>query len=148
MTTFLDQSTGGFCTKLKATASITALIGSGASARIYEDVAKQGVAAPYIVYLQGDGGESYRHHGGITSLRETVVHVYCYGDTTANANALAEAVKLAGELGGQSSWGSTAVHTVTASIPDGGTESPIDGSDTNKPWRRVVLRILHTQATS
>ena len=52
----LDESDGDLITYLKSISAVTALVGSGTSARIKPDVAKRTWALPYIVYT-GAGGE-------------------------------------------------------------------------------------------
>lgn len=141
---FFDERTGGLVTLWKNTAGITALVGTGTAARIYPDQAKQGVDTPFLVYTRGPGGQVHRHLGGHAGPRLSIVHVYCWGDTRAAADGLAEAVKV-GTQGYRGTTGGTVVnYAFVDDAPDDGHDPPIDGSDTKRYWTRLVLRIVHT----
>ena len=131
---------------LKAQAGITAHVGSGDNARIFPDRAKQGVALPYVVYIQA-GGEQYLCHTGFNSIRQTILHVYSYGSTDAVANDLAEELKSAFEALqkttiGDPTTGQVWVDCCFVDVPDSGSEDPKDASDSHKYWRRLVVTIV------
>jgi len=144
---FLGES-GDLFTFWKSDTGIVALVGAGPAAKIYDDWAKQGVSPPYVVCLS-EQGQSFRHHKGISVLRETVLHVYCFGQTGVQAAQLAEAIKGATEPLQETTIGSTWIGVVTATAPDGGGggafDAPVDGSAAYKFWRRIVFRIVHSQ---
>ncbi len=45
-------------TYLKTVSAVTTLVGSGAAARIYTHLAKQGVATPFVIYEVFDGSSA------------------------------------------------------------------------------------------
>ena len=140
-----DERTGGLVTYWKSISAITTLVGAGTSARIYPQRAKQKAALPYIEYLRG-GGQSEKHHGGVSGHRLTLLYVYCYGATLAAADALAEAVRqntanYRGDMSG------VYVRRITCDDAlDDGVDEPIDDSYSPKYWVRVIFRIAHAEA--
>ena len=140
-----DERTGGLVTHWKSISAITTLVGSGTSARIYPQRAKQKAALPYIEYLRG-GGQSEKHHDGVSGHRLTLLYVYCYGATLAAADALAEAVRqntanYRGDMSG------VYVRRITCDDAlDDGVDEPIDDSYSPKYWVRVIFRIAHAEA--
>ena len=145
MTGLFDERTGGLVTYWKSISAITTLVGSGTSARIYPHRAKEKAALPYIEYLRG-GGQSERHHGGVSGMRLSLVYVYCNGATLAAADALAEAVRgnTANYRGDMSGVYVNRVYCDDAL--DDGVDEPIDKSYTPKYWTRVIFRIAHAEA--
>ena len=79
---------------LKEKPAVTDLIGVGAQARIYQELAKQSVVAPFIVIetFQGSSFECLNVAAGVAINR---LQINCYGMTADSAFELAEAVKLA-----------------------------------------------------
>lgn len=140
-----DARTGGLITYWKSISAITDLVGSGTSARIYSDNAKRGVAEPYIEFVRV-GGQSASHLAGVSGTRGTILHVYCYGATNTSADALAEAVRqntanYRGDMSG------TYVNWIECTdAPDSGYIKQEDGSDDQRYWVRVILRITHAEA--
>ena len=147
MAGLFDERTGGLVTYWKTVSAITDLVGATTSARIWPDQAKQGQATPFIVYTRGPGGVVFRHLGGPTGARTSVLHVYCWGDTRSAADGLAEAVKDSMESGfARNTWAGTYVNACFVDdATDDGHDPPIDGSDDKKYWSRLVLRIVHSE---
>ena len=145
MAGLFDERTGGLVTYWKSIGAITALVGTGTAARIYPHRAKEKVKPPYIEYLRG-GGQSEKHHGGVSGHRLTLLYVYCYGATLAAADALAEAVRqntanYRGDMSG------VYVRRITCDDAlDDGVDEPIDDSYSPKFWVRVIFRIAHAEA--
>jgi hypothetical protein len=142
----LNEQSGGLVSYWKTVSAITSRVGSGASARIKRDAARQKWTAPFIVYTR-NGGDVYRHLTGTAGVRTTIVHVYCWGDSADDADELSEAVKIAMQSGfARTTWGDTFINRcVIDDVPLDGYDAPIDGSDDKKHWSRVVLRITHTE---
>lgn len=144
MADFCDE----FVTQLKTKATITALVGSGTSARIYPDDLKQGATLPALTYGE-IGGDFERHLKGPIGLRKAMVEVYAYGSTRSAANELAEVVRIA--LTGtdqRTTYGSTHVAEVTVSFARvTGIDEPADSSDSKRYWTRYVYDIWHAQTT-
>jgi hypothetical protein len=90
----------------------------------------------------------HRHLAGMSGVRQSLVHVYCWGDTRAAADGLAEAVKQQSQ--GTAMRGTQSgvyVNYVFVDDPqDDGYDAPIDGSDSKKYWSRLVLRIVHAES--
>lgn len=138
-----------FKTYLKTITAITNRVGSGSDARIYPDRIREGAAMPAIAYVEGGGGHSFEHLGGISGLAETVMHVYTYGSSRTEANDLAEVVRLAPLQGFDGTMGSTAVRAVSASgHRDTGFDTPRHASDRPRYWTRRIYNIHHAEATS
>lgn len=147
MAGLFDERTGGLVTYWKTMSGITDLVGTTTSARIYPQLARQKnkrTAGSYIIYVR-HSGESAQHHEGVSGTRHTVLHVFCYGDTLADADALAEAVRqntanFRGYMSGV--W----VNRVecTDALDDGVIESE-DGKSDPEYWVRVILRITHSE---
>lgn len=148
MAGLLNEQTGGLVSYWKTVSAITSRVGSGASARIARDAARQKwTSDSFIVYTRGTGGDVYRHLTGTAGVRTTIVHVYCWGDSANDADELSEAVKIAMQSGfSRTTWDGTFINRcVIDDTPDDGYDAPIDGSDNKKHWSRVVLRITHTE---
>ena len=141
---FLDYD-GDLVTFWKSKNSITQYVGTGQNAKILPDSAKQGWTGAYIVYTAA-GGSDFRHHGGITGFRETVLHVYCFADSAAVADRLAERVKIETESVEKANMGSTRIEFILATTPDAGYDQQFSGTDQPKYWRRIVFNIVHSQA--
>jgi hypothetical protein len=140
----LDASTGDLVTYLKTRTGITALVGATTSARIYPDVAKQGAALPHLVYTVS-GGDSYRHLGGGSGLRRTVLQVYAFAATRAGADALAEQVRLA-LANFRGTWTDSTIYDCeTAAPPVNGYDEAEDASDQAKYWSMYVFDLFHNE---
>lgn len=146
MAGLFDERSGGLITYWKSISAITSLVGSTTAARIYPELAREKKAAgSYIVYMR-NGGESAQHLVGVSGHRETVLHVYCFGATMADADALAEAVRSStanyrGDMSG------IYVRWISCTdSPESGVEEADDKSDTHRYWVRVILRIAHAEA--
>lgn len=143
----LDESDGDLITYLKSISAVTALVGSGTSARIKPDVAKRTWALPYIVYT-GAGGESPKYLEGISGLRNQEVQITCYASTRSGADSLAEAVKVNTQRQSATTWNSTYIDHVNCSALYSGFDVAQDGSDVERYWTRLNLTILHQEAVS
>lgn len=89
---------------LKASAAVTALVGSGSNARIYAMTAPQRVTTPYVTY-QRISGERWRTMDGPTGMAQPRIQVDAFATTYAGTKALGTAVRQAldgyrGTIGG------------------------------------------------
>lgn len=89
-----------FVTLMKATSAVTALIGSGNSARIAADRIEQGVVRPFIVYTRGATDDFQSLDGTIHDSKVTL-EVQIWADTRSSAEAVADAVQTAVRGGNQ-----------------------------------------------
>ena len=139
-----DASTGDLVTYLKAQAGVTALVGATTSARIYPVYAKQGASLPLLVYVQ-NGGTSFRHLGGGSGIRRTVLQVYAYAATQAGADALAEQVRVAlsnhkGSMGSSTVNDCQQINTAVT-----GFDKAEDASDSRRYWTMLVFDLFHNE---
>lgn len=140
---FFDEQTGGLIVHWKTVTAITDLVGSGTAAKIWPHAAKQGTIPPYIVFVRADG-RPYIHLGGTSGARLTVLHVYCYGTTAAQADTLANAVKTNTETM-RGSYSGTTVNRVEVENIDDGFEFRQTASDQKDFWVRLVIRMVHSE---
>jgi hypothetical protein len=145
MTDFCDE----LKTRLKAVSGVTALVGSGTSARIFHDLLRQGCTLPAVVIYEG-GGESYQHLGGISGMVRSVWHVIAYGATRATANALAETIRTkALNSNYRGLFGSTFVNGINCSSHrQAGYDPAQDGTETPRYWTERVYDIFHVEDTT
>lgn len=135
-------------TYLKTITAVTDIVGTGNSSRIYEDIARQGVAAPYIV-LQTFEGISAEHLGGITGIARNRIQIDCYGKTGSESHDLAEAVRLAPLQMFRGTMGSTFVHSVVSEFGyRKGYYYPTNGSDERHFWRSRDYFVTYAEPTS
>lgn len=134
-------------TYMKTQATITAIVGSGVDAKIYQHDAKQGIAPPYII-LHVFEGTSSEYLGGIAGVAMNRIQVDCYGITNSAAYALAEAVRVKVQMY-RGTMGSTAVLNVTS---DGGYDRLFDPPSTGANQKRYIYSrdylITYREATS
>jgi len=143
---FFDEKTGGLITHWKTVAGITALVGTGTAAKIWPHLANEGTVPPYICYIRADG-RPFIHLGGRTGARLTVIHIYSYGTTLAEADQLSEAVKVNTEPM-RGTYSGTIVNRVEVETIDDGFELRQQGSDQKDFWVRLVVRMVHSESTS
>lgn len=144
MADFMDE----FKTRLKAVSDVTDLVGSGTSARIYPDRPRQGCSMPAIAYTES-GGTSYQTLKGIAGFVRTIMHVWAYGSTRAQANNLAEVIRTkALNSNFKGNFGSTHVSGINASSHrDAGIDQQ-KGTDAPRYWCRRIYDIWHVEDTS
>lgn len=140
---FFDEKTGGLITQWKAVTAITDIVGTGTSAKIWPHAAVQGTPPPYVVFTRVDGRPIIRL-AGTTGARLTVLHVYCYGVTAAQADTLANAVKTATEAMRGTYTGVYVNRVEVESIDDGYEQREVAG-DFKDFWVRLVVRIIHSE---
>ena len=136
-----DERTGGLVTHWKSVAGITALVGTGTAAKILPHAAYQGEIPPCILYLRTDG-RPFIHLGGTSGARLSVVHVYCYGTSLAQADTLANLVKTNSETM-RGTYSGIVVNRVECESIDDGFEFRQTGSGQRDFWVRLVMRIVH-----
>ena len=137
-----DAATGDLVTYLKTQSGVTALVGAGTSARIYPDVAKQGVALPHLVFAIS-GSESFRHLGGDSGMRRSVVQFFAFAATRAGSNVLAEQVRLA-LANFRGAMGDSYIADCSTSVPMlSGYDEARDASDQAKYWAMTVFDMFH-----
>ena len=140
-----DARGGDLITYWKTVSDITNLVGAGSAARMYADNAKQGAAEPFIEFVRV-GGEAESHLAGVSGTRHTILHVYCYGATNTASDALAEAVRT-NTANYRGTMGGTYINWVECTdATDSGFTKQEDGSDAQRYWTRVILRITHAEA--
>ena len=133
-------------TYLKTIPAVTALLGSGAGARIYTYLAKQGVATPYIIYEVFEGNSSERL-SEIAGVAENRIQIDCYGATEAEAYQLAEAVRLAPLQMYRGAFGDTDALAVTSE--DGarqGIDKPTKGGNQRRYWFSRDYSVTYREA--
>lgn len=147
MAGLFDEESGGLVVYWKTVTAITQRVGANASARIAADVAREKWTGQFLVYTRGTGGTVFNHLGGTTGVRISLVHVYAWGDSRTDADALIEAVKRAMQSGfARTTWNGVYIHRCFIDEPpDDGYDPPFDGSDKKKFWSRLVLRITHAE---
>lgn len=104
---------------LRAYAPMTALVGFGASARIYGGMAQQGSALPRIIFHEIAGTTDHTHDSATTTdpgIEETVIQFDCEARTLSECRAVADV--LAAVFNGASPGGSPA--SIEASFKESG----------------------------
>lgn len=139
---FLDAKTGDLITYWKTQSGITSIVGSGSSARIYPELAREPADKPFVVFSSATGGVSPRNLSGGCPVRFAEVNVWAYGATKAAADALAEAVRQATE-NYRGTMGTAFVYDAAAGAPDSGVDLPQDASDAKRYWTRIPFTIVH-----
>lgn len=134
---------------LKTKSAITALIGSGDSARIYLHDAKEGAVLPFII-LEIFEGESNEHLTGISGIASNRIQIDCYGVTATAAYNLAEAVRLAPlQMFRGTMNNSSKVVNVTSNVSyRRGFDPPVAGSAQKRYWVSRDYIVMYTEATS
>jgi len=135
-------------TYLKTISGVTALVGAGAAARIYTNLAKQGVATPYIIY-QVFAGDSSETLTAIAGMAENRIQVDCYGATEAEAYNLAEAVRLAPLQMYRGTFGDA--DAVAIISPDGyrqGIDNPSKGGNQRRYWVSRDFTVTYREAVT
>jgi hypothetical protein len=95
-----------FVALLKATPAVTALIGSGAAARLAADRIEQAAALPFVVFTRV-GTEEFAGLDGTVFDTKVTLEVQCWGETRKGADALADAVAAALRAANQAVVGRT-----------------------------------------
>lgn len=127
--------------RLKATAAVTALVGSGAAARVYPlrlPESWTGAAGSALTYELVGGSRLY-HLGGAAGVSRARVRLHCWSATYGGAKALAAAVR-----GALDDWAAEAASPVRSVFQEG---RDIDLFDTDAPgpsgaYRTVVDWVL------
>lgn len=132
--------------RLEATAGVTALVGSGAAARINVDQLQQAITLPAITVRESDR-EPEETLAGIGGFCFSAVTVDCLASTAIGAEALREQVRLS--LAG---YRGTSASVVVRSVQHTGGGGDVDpsqtGADQHRYLRSCDFRIGHTEATS
>lgn len=132
-------------TFLKTVAGITALVGSGTAARIYEDRSKQGVALPYIVY-EIFPGSTEQHLGGISGMATNRIQIDVYESTSTKAYTIAELVRLA-VAGKRQTMGTTLMREHGRGSYDRG-QGRVEGANQRRYWISRDYIFTFDEATS
>lgn len=134
--------TSDFISHLKAQSAITALVGSGTSARIYPDIVKETASRPCVVVKKVASHEEMGLLGGL-GLFQTVFEVLSLGASRDAADALDDTITDIET--GNVTMGSTSVTEITI---DGdrssGADYAVDGSDQHDYWALTRYSIWHT----
>jgi hypothetical protein len=143
-----DFADGDFATLLKSFATITAIVGSGATARIRPGRLMQGDALPAIRYAFPAIG-SVQHLGGISGTATPTLQVDAYAETEAAAWQLSEKVRLALCLfRGAVPGGTVFVEGFLLTNRIYRYEDPVDASDKGKHRFIMLFDVAHSEATS
>jgi len=139
---FLNELTGDFVKHLRSHSPIAAVVGgSGTDARIFCEAARQGVAAPYIVYTQSMGN-SEKHLAGLDGCESMVVHVYCYAENQPASRSLANHVRDRMLPTQAIVADGTKLYVCNGGISDTGVEYDQASGDRKRFWTRLVLRMV------
>lgn len=132
-----------FLTYLKAQSSITAITGSGTSARIYPDLWKEGASKPGVVY-QRKAGSPVLTLAGRSRLNSARFDVLSIAASRAAADALDGTIYTA-LIGGNKTMGSTSVTEIYVGDGDrdSGADPAIDGSDQHDYWARTSYTVWY-----
>ena len=145
MADFLDEVDGDFVKHVRANSAIAALVGSGTSARIFPEMARQGAALPHIVYTQASGSV-HKSHAGRTGDKDWTLHIYCFGANQPSSRALANLLEpYLNDIANSSDTvigSGTKIMVCNAEIVDSGVEAAANSSDVKKFWVRLVARFL------
>lgn len=141
-----------FCTYLLTKSDITALIGSGSSARLWADhlpqaySVSQGAAAIYEIIF----GEDVHTLSDRSGFVETRVQMACYAATFKAAMELARAIKNCGitTLKGVSSGVDFRGVSVEQGIRCYGNEQPTDGTDSWRYLAEFEFKISYLEGTA
>lgn len=129
--------------RLSAFSGVTAIVGSGSSARIFPGFAEQDTAPPYIVY-QRVAGPRVTVLDGASGLAQPVYQIDAYAGTKDAAKALADQIRIAlngfrGTVGSETAKGSTLLDD----------RDIFEGSTDPRLYRvSADFRISHDEATS
>ena len=136
---------------LKSRATVTNHIGTGASARIFDRLGKQGGVLPRILFNVDSGAAEYTLQG-LAGAAQTIVQTWCYGIDSDNADEVDAAVRsaLVGTTGlnGRGAMGSTKVMDIQDAGPFWGEDKSKDDADDYDPFVRRVYTIMHQEATT
>ncbi len=133
---------------LKTKSGVTALVGTGANARIFQMVVKPGTKLPYLV-LRTFGGNSAEHLGGIEGTAFRRVQIDAYDSTPAGAETLQEAVRVAPLQAYRGTMNNTYVHNVESeTTANTGVDEPTKGDKTYRHFSSRDYVIWYTEATS
>lgn len=128
--------------------TVTALIGESTAARIYPQIARQGVARPLIVYSQISADHAH-HLRGAAGLVQARFQIDSYGADAAGARLLSDKVRLA--LDGQydTTFGSgdytAAVRSCVLEDEREGFDTPFDGGQSGVHRVIQTFSIWHTE---
>lgn len=121
-------------TYLKTKSSVTALVGSGDSARIFIHDAKEGVQLPFVIIAVLSGSSSV-HLAGAAGIATNRISVLSYGSTHAAAYELDKTIRLCPLLGYRGTMGTGYVHAVDDDQGyECGYDPPVSGSAQKRYW--------------
>lgn len=141
---FYDEQTGGLVTHWKSVAGITALVGSGDDARIFAHVARQSQGKPFVTFNLVDC-EAYLNLAGASGAERTVVHIYCWAETLAGAEALAKQVRN-NTRNMRGTYTGTTVNRVNCHAMDHGWKFRKEGSPEMDFYVRLIARFVHSES--
>lgn len=132
-------------TYLKSQSTITAIVGSGTSARIYPDFIKEGMSRPCIQYRKISGGEITGISGG-HGLHKATFEITAIAANRASADALDDALYDVLQ-GGNRTMGSTVVTEVVVNQDgrDAGADPAAAGSDQHDYWSRTNYELWYSE---
>lgn len=124
---------------LESDAGVTALVGAGASARIYAVRAAQDAAMPFIVYAKA-GAEREINVGAPSQIVQSLLSVRCVAGNYADLKALARAVRLA-LVGKNGVFAGTVVHSLHVES-EGPDEDDVEFERLSQEW---TYRMVHEE---
>lgn len=137
---------------LKTQSTVTDVVGSGSSSRIYTDRLPQGATLPAIVLHDSISGVSYETLTAGDGLAMRRVQVNCYADTKLVAESLRDAVRLVTSAYSHGTWatGGDAIFVHNASFAGMATldDEPQDGSDEPRYIRTIDFQIHYAETAA
>lgn len=130
-------------TYLAGKAGVTAIVGTS-PVRIYPVVRPQGGDMPALTYARMSGGHDHNLQGSSGTAIPTF-ELDCFGDTYAQADALAEAIRQVMQ-GFSGTMGSVAVKSVILDDESDGYDPPEDDSDRGAFYISLKYRIRYTES--
>ena len=140
----LDEADGDLVAFWKTKNAITSIVGIGDNAKLWPDAARDSEPEPFVVFT-ANGGKRFNHLAGRSRARITVLHVYSWGVSREQADALAKAI-YDSTVDYRGSMGQTTVMWIKCEdAPLTGFDFPTDDSNEKRYWTRDVYRIAHTE---
>lgn len=132
-------------TYLKTKSAVTAIVGSGTSARIYPDQIKEISGVYPCIVIKVTGGGPDIGIGGKTGIASAVIETWSFAETSASRNTLDKTI-YASIAQGNATWGTT---YTTECFPgpagrDSGADYATDGSDQCVYWARTVYTVWYS----
>lgn len=120
-------------TFIKATATVTAIIGAGVACKFYNRAARQRGDLPYVVYMISPGS-SDQHLLGMSGMTSRRIEIVSYEETEDKAETLDKAIRISLQ-GKRQLLGSTLVVEHGGGSPDQGRYEKSVGNGRPEYWQ-------------